>query len=341
MELGISSFGEVNPAHVAGGDRTAAQRMQELVALGRQADEAGLDVVAIGEHHRADYLVSAPELVLAAVASITKRVRLTSAVTVLSSTDPVRTFQNFATLDLISNGRAEIIAGRGSFIESFPLFGQDLNDYDELYTEKLGLLMQLNEQEVVTWQGRHRPAIAGKGVYPRPLQPKLPISIGVGGTPASAARAGSLGLGLTIAILGGAPAQYVTFADIFRRAAQQAGHDAAALPLAINCHFHLAENSRQAADEFFPAYALTMNRIGRERGWRPFTRQQFDYLCGPEGPLFVGTPKEIIDKLIYLRQLFGNTRFLGQLMLEGMPHEAIMRSTELFGTVVAPALKAV
>lgn len=338
MELGISSFGEVAPAHVAGGDRAAAQRMQELVALGRQADEAGLDVVAIGEHHRADYLVSAPEMVLAAIAAVTKKVRLTSAVTVLSSTDPVRTFQNFATLDLISNGRAEIIAGRGSFIESFPLFGQDLNDYDELYAEKLGLLLQLNEQETVTWQGKHRPSIAGKGVYPRPLQPKLPISIGVGGTPASAARAGSLGLGLTIAILGGAPAQYVSFADIFRRAAQQAGHDAAALPLCINCHFHLAENAKQAADEFFPAYALTMNRIGRERGWRPFTRQQFDYLCGPEGPLLVGTPQQITDKLRYLGQIFGNTRFIGQLMLEGMPHEAVLRSTELFGKVVKPQI---
>jgi probable LLM family oxidoreductase len=340
MELGISSFGEVAPAHVAGGDRAAAQRTQELVALGRRADEAGLDVVAIGEHHRADYVVSSPEMVLAAIAAVTQRVRLTSAVTVLSSTDPVRTFQNFATLDLISNGRAEIIAGRGSFIESFPLFGQDLNDYDELYAEKLGLLLQLNGQEVVTWKGKHRPAIAGKGVYPRPLQAKLPISIGVGGTPASAARAGSLGLGLTIAILGGAPAQYVTFADIFRRAAQQAGHDAAALPLCINCHFHLAEDAKQAAEEFFPAYALTMNRIGRERGWRPFTRQQFDYLCGPEGPLFVGTPKQITDKLRYLSQIFGNTRFIGQLMLEGMPHEAVLRSVELFGQQVAPALKA-
>jgi alkanesulfonate monooxygenase SsuD/methylene tetrahydromethanopterin reductase-like flavin-dependent oxidoreductase (luciferase family) len=192
----------------------------------------------------------------------------------------------------------------------------------------------------VTWKGKHRPAIAGRGVYPRPLQAKLPISIGVGGTPASAARAGSLGLGLTIAILGGAPAQYVSFADIFRRAAQQAGHDAAALPLCINCHFHLAEDAKQAADEFFPAYALTMNRIGRERGWRPFTRQQFDYLCGPEGPLFVGTPAQITDKLHYLSQLFGNTRFIGQLMLEGMPHEAVLRSVELFGQQVAPALKA-
>ena len=339
MEVGISSFGEVAPAHVAGGDEAAARRMQEIVALGRAADEAGLNVVAIGEHHRADYVVSAPEVVLAAIGAVTRQVRLVSAVTVLSSTDPVRTFQNFATLDLLSNGRAEIIAGRGSFIESFPLFGQDLGDYDALFAEKLGLLLQLNEQEVVTWQGKHRPAIAGKGVYPRPMQLKLPVWIGVGGTPASAARAGSLGLGLTIAILGGAPAQYVAFADIFRHAAQQAGHDPAALPLCVNCHFHLADTAQQARDEFFPAYAQVMNRIGRERGWRPMSRQQFDSLCAPDGPLFVGTPQQVADKLVNLHGLFNNTRFLGQLMLEGMPHEAVLRSTQLFGQVVKPQVQ--
>ncbi|NML67280.1 LLM class flavin-dependent oxidoreductase [Hymenobacter sp. RP-2-7] len=340
MQLGISSFGEVAPAHVAGQDYAAAQRMQELVALGRRADEVGLDVLAIGEHHRSDYVVSAPEVVLAGVATVTKHIRLASAVTVLSSADPVRTFQNFATLDLLSNGRAEIIAGRGSFIESFPLFGYDLQDYDALYAEKLELLLQINEQEVVTWKGKHRPAIAGKGVYPRPVQPKLPIWIGVGGTPASAVRAGTLGLGLTIAILGGAPAQYVAFADLYRRAAQQAGHDAAALPLCLNCHFHLAETAKQATDEFFPAYATVMNRIGRERGWSPMSRAHFDQLCGPQGPLFVGTPQQVTDKLLYVSKLFNNTRFIGQLMLEGMPHEAVLHSTELFGTQVAPAVRA-
>ena len=340
MQLGIGSFGEVAPAHVAGQDYAAAQRMQELVALGRRADEVGLDVLAIGEHHRPDYVVSAPEVVLAGVATVTQRIRLASAVTVLSSADPVRTFQNFATLDLLSNGRAEIIAGRGSFIESFPLFGYDLQDYDALYAEKLELLLQINEQEVVTWKGKHRPALAGQGVYPRPVQPKLPIWIGVGGTPASAVRAGTLGLGLTIAILGGAPAQYVAFADLYRRAAQQAGHDAAALPLCLNCHFHLAETARQAADEFFPAYSFVMNRIGRERGWSPMSRAHFDQLCGPQGPLFVGTPQQITDKLLYISKLFKNTRFIGQLMLEGMPHEAVLHSTELFGTQVAPAVRA-
>ncbi|MGI4835289.1 MAG: LLM class flavin-dependent oxidoreductase [Janthinobacterium lividum] len=340
MQLGISSFGEVAPAHVAGHDYAAAQRMQELVALGRRADEVGLDVLAIGEHHRPDYVVSAPEVVLAGVATVTQHIRLASAVTVLSSADPVRTFQNFATLDLLSNGRAEIIAGRGSFIESFPLFGYDLQDYDVLYAEKLDLLLKINEQEVVTWKGKHRPSIAGKGVYPRPVQAKLPIWIGVGGTPASAVRAGTLGLGLTIAILGGAPAQYVSFADLYRRAAQQAGHEAAALPLCLNCHFHLAETAQQAADEFFPAYASVMNRIGRERGWSPMSRAHFDQLCGPQGPLFVGTPQQIIDKLLYVSRLFKNTRFLAQLMLEGMPHEAVLHSTGLFGTQVAPAVRA-
>jgi len=339
MELGISSFGEVAPAHVAGQDYAAQQRMQEVLALGRQADEVGLDVLAVGEHHRPDYIVSAPEVVLAAVAATTQRIRLASAVTVLSSADPVRTFQNFATVDLISNGRAEIIAGRGSFIESFPLFGYDLQHYDALYAEKLELLLKINEQEIVSWKGKHRPSFTQKGIYPRPVQPRLPIWIGVGGTPASAMRAGTLGVGLTIAILGGAPAQYVTFADLYRRAAQEAGHDPATLPVCLNCHFHVAENSRQAADEFFPAYATVMNRIGRERGWSPMSRAQFDHLCGPQGPLFVGSPQDIIDKLLYISKLFGNTRFLGQLMLEGMPHEQVMRSTELFGKEVAPVVR--
>ncbi len=339
MELGIGSFGEVAPAHVAGGDRIAAQRMQELLALAQTADASGLDVVAIGEHHRADYLVSSPEVVLGAIASTTKRIRLSSAVTVLSSTDPVRTFQNFSTVDLISGGRAEIIAGRGSFTESFPLFGQSLNDYDVLFVEKLQLLLKLNESEKITWQGKHRAPIKNLGVYPRPLQARLPIWIGVGGTPASAVRAGQLGLPLTIAILGGEPARYVAFADLYRRSAREAGHDAAALPLALNCHFHVAETTRQAADEFFPAYSLTMNRIGRERGWPPMSRAQFEYLCGPQGPLFVGSVQDIIDKLLYLDKLFGNSRFLGQLMLEGMPHEQVRRSVELFGTRVVPAVR--
>ena len=340
MQLGISSFGEVVPAHVSGQDRAAAQRMQELLEMGRLADEIGLDVLALGEHHRPDYLISAPEVVLAAVAAQTKRIRLSSAVTVLSSADPVRTFQNFATVDLISNGRAEILAGRGSFIESFPLFGYDLKDYDALFIEKLKLLLEINKNEVISWKGKLRPDISNTGVYPRPLQPQLPVWIGVGGTPASVVRAGQMGLPLTIAILGGAPAQYVAFTDLYREAYREAGHDEAQQQIAINCHFHIAENSQQASDEFFPPYSAIMNRIGRERGWSPMSRQQFEYLRGPQGPLFVGSPQEIIDKLLYINSIFKNTRYLAQLVLGDIAQEKVLRSIELFGKVVAPAVRA-
>ncbi len=313
--------------------------MQELLAIARLADEIGLDVLALGEHHRPDFIISAPEVILAAVAAVTKRIRLSSAVTVLSSADPVRTFQNFATVDLLSGGRAEIIAGRGSFIESFPLFGYDLEDYDELFIEKLQLLLAINQNEVVSWKGKHRAAIIEKGVYPRPAQPQLPIWVGVGGTPASVIRAGRLGLPLTIAILGGAPAQYLRFAELYRESAEKAGHDPAQLPLALNCHFHIADTSQQAADEFFPPYSQLMNRIGRERGWSPMDRRHFDFLRGPEGPLFVGTPAEITAKLLYLHGLFNNTRFIAQLVVEGISHANVVRSTELFGTQVAPAVR--
>ncbi|SNR45682.1 LLM class flavin-dependent oxidoreductase [Hymenobacter mucosus] len=340
MELGISSFGEVAPAHVAGRDQAAATRMQELLAMAKLADEVGLDVLALGEHHRPDFIISSPEVILGAAAAVTKRIRLSSAVTVLSSADPVRTFQNFATVDLISGGRAEILAGRGSFIESFPLFGYNLQDYDALFVEKLNLLLKVNSEEVINWQGKHRPSIAGKGVYPRPVQDKLPVWIGVGGTPASVVRAAQLGLPLTIAILGGAPAQYVSFTDLYRQTYGQAGHDAAQLQLAINCHFHVAETAKQAADEFFPPYSQLMNRIGRERGWSPMSRRQFDYLCGPEGPLLVGSPQDIIDKLLYQKRLFNNTRFLAQLVIEGISHQSVLRAIELFGQEVAPAVRA-
>lgn len=252
----------------------------------------------------------------------------------------MRTFQNFATVDLLSNGRAEIIAGRGSFIESFPLFGQDLKDYDALFIEKLQLLLKINDNEVVTWQGKHRPAIAAKGVYPRPAQAKIPVWIGVGGTPASVVRAGQLGLPLTVAILGGAPAQYVPFAELYRESAQKAGHDVATLQLAINCHLHVADTAEQARDEFFPPYSTLMNRIGRERGWSPMDRRHFDYLCGPQGPLLVGAPHDIIAKLLYQHQLFHNTRFLAQLVIEGIAPESVRRSVELLGTQVAPAVRA-
>lgn len=339
MELGISTFGEVTPDEVAGNAVNAHQRMQQLIAEATLADEVGLDVFALGEHHRPDYVISAPEVALAAIAAVTKNIRLSSSVTVLSSADPVRTFQNFATLDLISNGRAEIMAGRGSFIESFPLFGYHLNEYDDLFTEKLEMLLQLNQQETITWKGQFRAPIQERGVYPRPLQPQLPIWLAVGGTPASAVRAGSLNLPMTVAMLGGKPAQFVPFIQLFRNAAQQAGHDVSKLQLAANGHMYIAENAEQAADEFWPTYSKMMNRIGRERGWSPITREQYEYMRLPDGPLFVGSPQQIIDKIIYVHGLFQNTRFLAQTIAGDIPHQQLLHSIELFGKKVAPAVR--
>ncbi|QJW90869.1 LLM class flavin-dependent oxidoreductase [Spirosoma taeanense] len=339
MELGISSFGDVKPDDVSGGAVNAHQRMQQLLEEIKLADEVGLDVFALGEHHRPDFVISAPEVVLAAAASLTKRIRLSSAVTVLSSADPVRVFQNFATLDLLSGGRAEIMAGRGSFIESFPLFGYDLNDYDELFTEKLELLLAINRQEVVSWQGKHRAAIPNLGVYPRPLQASLPIWLAVGGTPASAVRAGQLNLPMTVALLGGTPDRFVPLVNLYRQSARQAGHDISQLPLAINSHFYVADTSQQAANEFFPSYQVLMNRVGRERGWPPLGREQFEYLR-QYGPLLVGSPQQIIDKILHFHELFQNTRYLAQVL--GGPltdHAKNLHAIELFGTKVAPAVR--
>ncbi|RAJ95748.1 putative LLM family oxidoreductase [Larkinella arboricola] len=339
MELGISSFGEVVPDNVAGKAVHAHQRMQDLLEEIKLADEVGLDVYALGEHHRPDFMVSAPEVILAAAATQTKNIRLSSSVTVLSSADPVRVFQNFASLDLISNGRAEIMAGRGSFIESFPLFGYDLKDYDELFTEKLDLLININKNEIVSWQGKHRASINGLGVYPRPYQAELPIWLAVGGTPASAVRAGTLNLPMTVAILGSTPDRFVPFVNLFRQSAQKAGHDVSKLPLAINSHFYLADDSQQAGDELFPAYASMMNRIGRERGWSPLGREQYEYMR-QYGPLMVGSPQQIVDKILYFHELFNNTRYLAQVIGGAqLPHAKIMRSIELFGTKVAPEVR--
>jgi probable LLM family oxidoreductase len=285
--------------------------------------------------------VSAPEVILSAAAALTKTIRLSSSVTVLSSADPVRVFQNFATLDLVSNGRTEIMAGRGSFIESFPLFGYDLNDYNELFTEKLDLLLALNQQEVVTWQGQHRASILGLGVYPRPIQPKLPIWLALGGTPASAVRAGTLNLPMTVALLGGTPDRFVPLVNLFRQSARQAGHDVSQLPLAVNSHFYIADDSQKAANEFYPFYAAMMNRVGKERGWSPLGRDQFEYLR-EYGPLMVGSPQQVIDKILYFHELFGNTRYLAQLIgSDTQEHTNVMHAIELFGTKVAPEVRKV
>ena len=341
MELGISTFGELPVAHIAGGSVEGQRRIDELLQEARLADSIGLDVFALGEHHRPDYVISAPEIVLAAAAAVTSRIRLSSAVTVLSSADPVRVFQNFSTLDLISKGRAEIMAGRGSFIESFPLFGYDLDDYDELFTEKLDLLLRINGQEVVTSAGGHRAAIHQLGIYPRPYQQQLPVWIAVGGTPASVVRAGTLGLPLTIAILGGAPAQFLQLVELYRRSAEKAGHDRSTLQFALNQHMYIADDSQQAADEFWPVYSTLMNKVGRERGWPPMGRAQFEQLRGPGGPLLVGNVQEVADKIIAEHKLFANTRFLAQTISGNIAHEKLLHSIELFGTRVAPMVRAV
>ena len=336
MELGLATFADVNPG--AGPDRVA-KRLKELLEEIELADRLGLEVFGVGEHHRPDYAVSATTVALAAAAARTERIRLSSAVTVLSSADPVRVFQEFATLDLISNGRAEIMAGRGSFIESYPLFGFDLDDYDELFAEKLELLLALRASERVTWSGKHRAPLRDIGVYPRPVQNPLPVWIAVGGTPASVTRAGALGLPLMIAIIGGAPARFAPLVELYREAARRAQADPAGLAVGINSHMYLAETAKRARDEFFPAYSQMMNRIGRERGWPPMSRAQFDAGCEPEGHLLVGTPEDVTTKILAHHALFDNDRFLGHISVGVLPHERAMRATELYATEVAPAVR--
>jgi probable LLM family oxidoreductase len=333
MELGVYTFGEAT----ADG---AAPRLRNLIEEIELADRVGLDVFGVGEHHRPDFAVSTPAVVLAAGAERSERIRLTSAVSVISSDDPIRVFQDFATLDLLSGGRAEIMAGRGSFIESFPLFGYDLDDYDELFSEKLELLLAARDSEVLDWPGtRHTPRIEARGVYPRPLQDPLPVWIAVGGTPQSIVRAGMLGLPLALAIIGGQPERFVPLVDLYRRAATEAGHDPATLPVSLNMHVFVADSSQKAADVFYPGYAEVMSRIGRERGWPPLTRPQFDAGRAPGGHLLVGSPDEVTEKILGLKELFGMDRFLAQLSVGPMPHEDLMRAIELLGTEVAPAVR--
>jgi probable LLM family oxidoreductase len=339
MELGIYTFVEATPDPQTGLRIAPAERIANLMEEIRLADELGLDVFGIGEHHRADYVVSSPAVVLAAAAAVTRRIRLTSAVTVLSSDDPVRVFQDFATLDLLSNGRAEIMAGRGSFIESFPLFGYDLADYDDLFAEKLELLLALRDNERVTWSGRHRPALHDQPVYPRPVQTPLPVWIAVGGTPQSVVRAAALGLPLAVAIIGGTPDRFRGLVALYREALTRAGRDPAAYPVAINSHGFVADDDRRAADIWYPAYADTMNRIGRERGWPPTGRAQYEAQIGPRGALLVGSPQAVIDKILYEHELFRHDRFLMQFSVGTLPHRDLMRAIELYGTVVAPAVR--
>jgi probable LLM family oxidoreductase len=335
MELGVYNFGDVGTGDADAAGRRTRELVEEIVL----ADQVGLDVFGLGEHHRPDLVVSAPVVVLAAAAARTERIRLTSAVSVLSSDDPVRVFQQFATLDLLSEGRAEIMAGRGSFIESFPLFGYDLDDYDELFAEKLELLLELRENEIVSWHGKHRAAIDARGVYPRPAQDPLPVWLAVGGSPQSFVRGGVLGLPLAVAIIGGQPERFAQFVDLYRRAATEAGHDPAQLPVSINSHAYVAETSQQAAADLFPPYKEMMDRVGRERGWQPMTRGAFDAMRDIRGALAVGSPAEVAEKILFQHEVFGHQRFLAQIGVGPMPHDKIMRSIELFGTEVAPIVR--
>jgi probable LLM family oxidoreductase len=325
MELGLYTFAELPP----GGDGT--RRMRELVEEAVLAEQVGLDVFGVGEHHRPDFAVSAPAVVLAAIAERTSRIRLTSAVSVLGSDDPIRVFQQFATLDLLSEGRAEIMAGRGSFTESFPLFGYSLDEYDELFARKLAVLLEARESEHVGW--------TTTGVYPRPHQQPLPVWVAVGGTPASVVRTGALGLPMALAIIGGAPERFAPLVDLYRQAARQAGHDPDALPLGINSHAFVAPTSQQASERFFPAYSGMMTRIGRERGWPPMTREQFEALRAPRGAVVAGSPQEVIEKILFEREVFGNDRFLAQISVGDLPHRDVLEAIELFGTEVAPAVR--
>ena len=335
MELGLYTFAELASDAIS-----PARRMGDLVEEIELADQVGLDVFGVGEHHRPDFVVSSPAVALAAAAARTKRIRLTSAVTVLSSDDPVRVFQDFATLDLLSGGRAEIMAGRGSFIESFPLFGYDLDDYDELFAEHLDLLLALRAGEHVTWSGRHRAPIDGLGVYPRPLQDPLPVWVAVGGNPPSAVRAATLGLPMALAIIGGAPERFAPLVELYRDAARRAGHDPAQLPVSINSHGYVADTTQRAADEYAGAYAAMMNRIGRERGWSPLGPAQYDALRSPRGALVVGSPQEVAEKILLQHEVFGHQRFLMQVSVGTLPHAQVLRAIELLGTEVAPLVRA-
>jgi len=339
MEIGITTFVENTPDPATGIKLAPHERLMNLMEEIELADQVGLDVFAIGEHHRSDFIVSSPAVVLAAAAVKTKQIKLSSAVTVLSSDDPVRVFQDFAHVDLLSQGRAEIMAGRGSFIESFPLFGNDLKDYNSLFAEKLDLLIQLNKSEKITWQGKHRPSIENRGVYPRPYQPELPIWVAVGGTPESVVRAANYGLPMALAIIGGMPERFVPFTDLYKDTYKQARHDPSNLQLAVHSHGYIADDSQKAANEFYGPYAYVMSQLGRERGWSPMNRAQYEMMRAPEGSLVVGSPQQVIDKILFNYELFGITRFLLHISVGTLPHAQVMRAIDLLGTVVAPAVK--
>ncbi|MBY2991308.1 LLM class flavin-dependent oxidoreductase [Rhizobium leguminosarum] len=341
MEIGIDSFAAILPDPATGKLPSPTVRMAELIEEVEVADRVGLDVFGIGEHHRGEYLDSAPAVILAAAAARTSRIRLTSAVTVLSAADPVRVFQEFATLDLISKGRAEVVVGRGSFVEAYPLFGLDTRDYDDLFAEKLDLLLRLGETINVTWEGRFRPPLHGQGVFPRPHQPQLPIWIGVGGTPQSFARAGTLGLPLMVAIIGGSFERFRPLVDLYREAGKRAGHSAETLKVGVHAMGFVGETEAAARDAFFPGWAHLTTNIGRERGWSPPTRQQFEAMAGPKGAFLIGDPKTVAAKMLQASETLGGvSRITFQMSTASLDTAAMKTSIELLGTEVAPIVRA-
>src|SRR5450755_479697 len=340
MQIGIDSFAALVPDPITGHTVTAQQRIAHLLEEIKLADKVGLDQFGLGEHHRSEYLDSAPAVILAAAASRTKNIRLTSAVTVLSAADPVRVFQEFATLDLLSHGRAEIVAGRGSFVESYPLFGLRLEDYDSLFSEKLELLLKIRENTHVHWAGKFRAPLTGQAIYPRPLQNPLPIWVGVGGTPASFARAGMLGLPLMVAIIGGEPKRFRPLIDLYREAGRRAGHPARKLIVGLHSIGFLGDTTEEAADDFFPGYAHTFTEIGKERGWPPTTRAQFDAVRGPTGALLIGDAETVAKKILYVNEVLGGiSRITFQMGVSTLPHPKMLRAIEILGTRVAPIVR--
>ena len=341
MEIGIDSFaatGSLDNGLDAKGNMEAMENLLKRIEL---ADQAGLDVFGIGEHHRKEFLDSAPTIILAAAAARTRNIRLTSAVTVLSAADPVRVFQNFATLDIISKGRAEIVAGRGSFVEAYPLFGYNLQDYDALFAEKLSLLLSIRDNEVISWEGRFRPALKGIAIYPRPVQQPLPVWLGVGGTPQSFVRGGTLGLPLMVAIIGGETHRFRPLVDLYREAGKRAGHAPEKLKVGIHSLGYVAGTTSKAVESYYPGYAETFTRIGKERGWPPVTRAQFDAQLGPTGALLVGNPDEVAQKILrHSEALGGVSRFTFQMDNAGLSHEQLLRSIELLGDRVRPLVSA-
>jgi len=341
IEIGLYTLGDICPDPFTGQSISAGQRVKEIIEAAKLADEAGLDIFGIGEHHRLDYAVSSPAVMLSSIAQITNRIKLTSATTVLSTIDPVRLFEDFATLDILSDGRAEIIAGRGAFVESFPLFGFDTKDYDALFSEHIDLLLQLNKNEKISWNGRFRSSLTNADIAPRPLQKELPVWLGVGGTPESAIRAGRLGVGLTLAILGGDPHRFKPLVDHYHKAGLEAGYALEQLKVGVTGHGFLSETTEQAMEQFYPYYANYWSYVNRQRGGLAIrlSKEEFKQMCSPNTALFVGSPQQIIEKILYQHELFGHQRFMAQIDIGGLPFSTVAKGIELLATKVAPAVR--